>query len=405
MTSDFQIPTGRQTLRLAIVIAAVAVLSLLLVACGKVTDGGEKPGPITSLEVLPTNTAAPVIAGTEESSVVFIEEPTVPEPYLVFNQRWLEGLRSTGLDVTDVDEVFSFIFSKLPDEVVVYPTENYYYYKLYVDGKQLWGNIRLAAGRRERGVLSFAYFEFRESPYVTEPRLVRNKFFTDADGVRIEELDKFTFKVRYEGRDVVFHLNQISQVPPALFKLGENEEYIEKTYDESGYNFILLFNTSRNYFNWVLNEEVPVPDQLMPIGEDLLIGRRSGFAFWVDRAHDNRKILVAIRGQSATRNNYYDGPFDQLADNYVDETNLASYVVRASPSLEGRIDKWGYFTDSERPSRVSISPYYVYFTDEALKLFVDQMKRYPDPYYFVSRKGVIPTPVPVTAAPSNQRGG
>ena len=89
----------------------------------------------------------------------------------------------------------------------------------------------------------------------------------------------------------------------------------------------------------------------------------------------------------------------------MDETNLASYVVRASPSLEGRIDKWGYFTDSERPSRVSISPYYVYFTDEALKLFVDQMKRYPDPYYFVSRKGVIPTPEPVTAAPSNQRGG
>ena len=243
-------------------------------------------------------------------------------------------------------------------------------------------------------MLSFAYFEFKESPYVTEPRLVRNKFFTDADGLLIEELDKFTFKVRFDGKEVIFNLNQISQEPPTLFELADNEQYIEKTYDESGYNFILLFNSERNYFNWVLNEEVPLPDELMPIGEDLLVGRRSGFAFWVDRAHDARKLLVAIRGQNATINDYYDGPFDQLADNYVDETNLASYVVRASPSLDGRIDKWGYFLDSIKPSRVSISPYYVYFTDRALKLFVSQMKLHSDPYYFVSRKGVLPTPIP-----------
>jgi len=99
-----------------------------------------------------------------------------------------------------------------------------------------------------------------------------------------------------------------------------------------------------------------LPDELMPIGEDLLVGRRSRFAFWVDRAHDARKLLVAIRGQNATINDYYDGPFDQLADNYVDEANGASYVVRASPSLDGRIDKWGYFLDSVRPSPLSISP-------------------------------------------------
>ena len=50
---------------------------------------------------------------------------TGDQPYLVFNQRWLEGLRSKALDLENVDEVFSYIFSNLPDEVVVYPTENY----------------------------------------------------------------------------------------------------------------------------------------------------------------------------------------------------------------------------------------------------------------------------------------
>ncbi len=368
---------------------------LALAACGggaaSSPEAGSGDAPAVSAN---TRTPAPPPAANVT---------TGDQPYLVFNQRWLEGLRSKALDVENVDEVFTFVFSSLPDEVVVYPTENYYYFKLFVDGKQLWGNIRLAAGRRERGVLSFAYFEFKESPYVTEPRLVRNKFFTDADGLRIEELDRFTFKVRFDGKEVIFNLNQISQEPPALFELGESEEYIEKTYDESGYNFILLFNTERNYFNWVLNEEVPLPDVLMPHGEDILVGRRSGFAFWVDRAHDARKVLVAIRGQNATINDYYDGPFDQLADNYVDEANVASYVVRASPSLDGRIDKWGYFLDSVRPSRVSISPYYVYFSDQALDLFVSQMLLQPDPYYFVSRKGVLPTPAPsapTTATPA-----
>ena len=230
----------------------LAIAALALAACGGAAASSSEAG---SGEV-----AADV--GSSAATVA-----TGNQPYLVFNQRWLEGLRSDVLDLDNVDEIFSYIFSELPDEVIVYPTENYYYFKLYVDSKQLWGNIRLAAGRRERGVLSFAYFEFKESPYVTEPRLVRNKFFTDADGLRIEELDKFTFKVSFDGKDVIFNLNQISQEPPALFDLADHEEYIEKTYDESGYNFILLFNNERNYFNWVLNEEVPLPVRFLSLGE------------------------------------------------------------------------------------------------------------------------------------------
>ena len=128
-----------------------------MAACGGAAASGAQSSSGDAVTV-PSNTSPP-------AKIV----STGDQPYLVFNQKWLEGLRSKSLDVENVDEIFSYIFSNLPDEVVVYPTENYYYYKLYVDGKQLWGNIRLAAGRRERGVLSFAYFEFKESPYVTEP--------------------------------------------------------------------------------------------------------------------------------------------------------------------------------------------------------------------------------------------
>ena len=95
--------------------------------------------------------------------------------------------------------------------------------------------------------------------------------------------------------------------------------------------------------------------------------------------HGDRKILVAIRSQNATRNDYYDGPFDQLADNYVDEARVSAYMVRASPSLRGRIDKFGYFTGRDKPSRVSISPYYVYFSDKALRAFASRLRTTPDP--------------------------
>ena len=69
-------------------------------------------------------------------------------------------------------------------------------------------------------------------------------------------------------------------------------------------------------------------------------------------------------------------------------TRISEYMVRASPSLRGHIDKFGYFTDRERPSRVAISPYYVYFTENALRTFLQRTKDAEDPYYFISRKGL-----------------
>ena len=110
--------------------------------------------------------------------------------------------------------MFWQVYSKLPENVTIYPSENYYYFILYTDGRQIWGNIRLAAGRREKGVLSFAYFEYRESPYVSQPRIQNSKFFTGADGLIIKELDPFKFKVSYNGKDVVFNLHKLSQEPP-----------------------------------------------------------------------------------------------------------------------------------------------------------------------------------------------
>ena len=318
--------------------------------------------------------------------------------YMLFNQRLVEGLYHSDIDIQDVDDVFWFIFSRLPDEVTVYPSENYYYYIMYVNGQQYWGNIRLPAGRRDRGVLSFAYFEFIDYPNVAGTGFSRAKYFTEADGLRIEEVDPFTWIVHYNRKSVTFHLHKLNQDPPKLFSLGEDEVFVERTFDESGYQFFLIFNKKSNYFIWVLNEEEQLVDVLDPLDDDVVLGQRSGFAFWIDRAHDDRKILAMIRKIAVSRNDYYDGPFDQLADNYVDEVNISEYMQRAYPGLRGRIDKYGYYTDTERSSRVALSNYGTYYTHAAVLQFISNAKESDDPYHYISRGGAPlptrPTPTP-----------
>jgi len=316
------------------------------------------------------------------------------EPYLLLNQKFIEGARHRALDLTDVDAVFGHVFSSLPERVVVYPSENYYYFILVVQGRQVWGNIRLPAGEREHGKLSFGYFEFVEFPQLKGPRtgLSRSKFYGPEDGLGLVETEPFLWRATYRDRTVEFQLHRLSQEPPTLFRLGADEVFVERTFDESGYQFFLLFNSARNYFFWVLNEEPGVPDVLVPDSatRELVIGQRSGFAFWVDSEHEGRKVLVAIRRLNSNRNDYYDGPFDQLADNYADETRVAEYMQKAAPGLAGRIDKYGYYTDQERPMRVALACYYSYLAPSDLRKFFEQAGKSEDPYQYISRRG-IPT--------------
>ncbi len=309
--------------------------------------------------------------------------------YVLFNQNWVEGLLTEGLNLTDVDAIFTTVFAALPDEVTVYPSENYYYFIIHVDGRQVWGNIRLPSGRRENGVLSFGYFEFIEFPGTTGASISGSKFFTDADGVIVTELDRFTATVRFRGKEVTFNFHQLDQTQPGSLVLDADETFIQRTFDESGYQFSLIFNERGNYFMWVLNEDETIRDILEPVGEteNLLFGRRSGFAFWIDVEHGDRKVLAGVRRLNLQRNDYYDGPFDQLADNYAEETGVAAYMVRAFPNLAGRIDKYGYYTDTERPLRVAISAYFIYSAQSEMIAFVGRLAEDADPLALISRSG------------------
>jgi hypothetical protein len=303
-------------------------------------------------------------------------------------QQWAnEGYYKDDVDLEDVDGYFQHIFSRLPDEVTVYPSENYFYFIDHIGGRQIWGNIRLPASRRERGVIAFAYAEFSEFPNNATNYLSRSKYFAETNGVSMKSTDPFTWAVSYRKKSVTFHLHKLSTDPPKSFALKTNEAFIERTFDESGIQFFLLFNTTGNYFFWVLNEEEIVPDEFIQLEKDILVGRRTGFAFWIDPEKRPRKVLAAVRKTSVTRNDYYDGPFDQLADNYVDQNKISMWMERAFPSLKGRIDKYGYYTDLERPSRVALSCYGNYDTPAEVIDFVKRAKAASDAYQFISRAG------------------
>ncbi len=307
--------------------------------------------------------------------------------YLRFNQQWVEGLSADDVDLSDADGLFEIVFAGLPDEITVYPSENYYYFILTLDGKQVWGNIRLPSRSRDNGVLSFGYYEFIEFPSTLIEKASGSKFFTDADGVVVTAVDRFTYNVFFKGKTVVFNLHQLDQTLPPALTLASDEKFLERTYDESGYQFYLVFNETGNYFNWVLNEEDGLPDVFDDFGGGILFGRRSGFVFWVDTEHDNRKVLAGVRRLNVQRNDYYDGPFDQLADNYVDEVQISTYIKRAFPSLDGRIDKYGYYIDRETPLRVAISAYLVYTAQSEMMTLAAQIAIDDEPMALISRGG------------------
>ena len=345
--------------------------------------GPGTPDPSASANAFAPPAARPPAGSASGPQIIFQNQN---EQYLLFNQRIIEGLSAQDLDTHDVDQVFAYIFSRLPDEVIVYPSENYFYFVLYADGIQWWGNIRLPARTRADGDLSFAYFEFEDFPVGARSGDSHAKMLNESDGVLVREQSRFVWEVEYEGKIVEFHLNELRQDRPRSFVLDQNEVCIQRTFDESGLQWFLLFNREHNYFIWVLNEEELVPELISEFEEnsDFYIGRKSGFLFWNDTTHNNRKVLMAIRRASVQRNDYYDGPFDQLADNYAAETNVSEFMQRAYPDTRGNVDTYGYYLDRENSLRVAISPYYTYGEHEDIHAYLTLFESAADKLDFIS---------------------
>jgi hypothetical protein len=290
--------------------------------------------------------------------------PQMTPTQLILNDRFIDAVNGgAALDLADARQVFRLVFSSLPDEVVVYPSENYYYFVFSAQGKTFWGSIALFVEERDSGILNFGYAEkidkFHQPCF---PIKGGSAAFTARDGVALKKLNDFRYYVTFENKTRFFQLNQLILAPPKKARLTADETYVGPSFDESGLMFFLVYNQSEPHLYWLLDEDGYVAETFAPLGDDLVIGERTEFAFYLDRANQ-RKILVGVEGLNTLQNNWYDGPFDQLPDNHIrtGAIELKSFLEKAYPAARGRIDKYGNYLDSPG-SRVAVAPYLVYFS-------------------------------------------
>lgn len=285
---------------------------------------------------------------------------------LYTNEQFVTELTKTSTqDLNDVRGMFQFVLGNLPDRVKVYPTENYYYFYFYQRGVKYAGNIRFDVEGRDKGMVNFAYF--RATTHWARDNKDYGAVLGSKDGVQVEKLGDLSYKVSAGEKTVIFDLNDLSDVTPPEGIVREGEIYLGPIFDESGVRFFLLFNKTARRFLYVLDETVPVTDLLVQ-GRDLkqtVIGWRTGFAF-LKEGKPERKILIASYRANADVNNYLDGPFDQLPDNFLKGDELRKALLIARPKLKGKIDRFGNFLD--RDERELIAPYAEYETEDDLKI-------------------------------------
>jgi hypothetical protein len=139
-------------------------------------------------------------------------------------------------------------------------------------------------------------------------------------------------------------------------------------FDESGIRFFLVFDRKLKIFHFILDETVRVADRLEPAGrtDRIVVGKRTGFAFYRDHLRDRKIMIGAYEGNMVT-NSWFDGPFDQLPDNFLEGDALRDAIIATEPEMKGRIDRFGGWGDGAQ--RYAIDPYVGYRAVDDLGMF------------------------------------
>jgi hypothetical protein len=288
-------------------------------------------------------------------------------PRLHTNEAYIDGVTATSvLAIGDPMKVFAYVIDSLPARVKVYPTENHFYFSFFHSGVRYAGNIKIDARLREQGKVRFSYYA--DQPDGLGDGQDHELILDATRGVAVEKVGPLAYRLTYKDKSVVFALNDLAKVRPPPQALAPDEQFIGPVFDESGVRFFLLFNAKLKIFLYVLDETVAPADDFAPakVGDGrILIGRRTAFALYRDDRRD-RKILIGVNDANVAANNYFDGPFDQMPDNFIAGDSFRQAVLAAEPDLKGNIDRYGALSDS---ARIVIAPYMQYRRPADLAIF------------------------------------
>lgn len=289
-------------------------------------------------------------------------------PRLHTNEAYIAGVmtHTQKLAIDDPMAVFAYVLGSLPERVKVYPTENHYYFSFDLNGTSYAGNIKIDARLRAEGQVEFSYYEDRAT-WLKDAEGT-GLALGPARGVTVEKLEPLAYRVTYGTKSVVFALNDLSKVKPPAAALTPDDQFIGPVFDESGVRFFFVFNAKLKSFHYILDEAVKPTDVLVPVpvgGGRILIGKRTGFAFYRDQ-HRDRKILIGVFHDNVVANNYLDGPFDQMPDNFIDGDSYRRAILAVEPDLKGKINRYGSLADG---ARVAVAPYMEYRSPRDLAIF------------------------------------
>jgi hypothetical protein len=277
------------------------------------------------------------------------------------HHRHIEAINENNdLDLEDPVAVFEYVLKSSAPEIHVGPTENYAYFKFYSQGLEWQGNMRLEAGHGAADKVHFAYFVV-PAPW-HDQELGEYRTFNADDGLTIKQNGRFDYEVSYKGIDRRFLLNDISKINLPEELRGTGELYLGQAHDESGLRFYLLFDTEALDFVYVLDEQDPLRDRLIPFFDadpKIQVGIRTGFVFLKEET-PKRTRLVGVYEDNTLRNNYFDGPFDQLPDAWDGEITVRGAFMMIDPDFAQEIDRYGNYIQ-EDGARVVIAPYLSYW--------------------------------------------
>lgn len=296
---------------------------------------------------------AAIGAGSVAMSATLPADVYAFEPYVVFNERQVEGWASSA-NSRSADEMLKIVWAALPPKLTVYPTENYYYFSIYVDGRTFNGNILLGPDYLDRGVFSFAYKEVSGND-VGGDLISVEAMYSGENGVRIKRLSKLEYEIEFNAKAVVFRINDIDTTRPPI-PIAASERYLGRVFDESGAIFFLMYDSIGKVFAFILDDNTP-NISLVEAKPSVLLHERSGFVFVQDGV--GRKVLAATYRYNEFSNNYYDGPFDQIDYNNYEIFDFRSALIDSNPDLTGRIDQYAnYLADPD--VKAAITPYSSY---------------------------------------------
>ena len=295
---------------------------------------------------------------TSQSSVSFLDQLSKYGTATEVVSRF--GVSAAAVQFAEPESVLKFVLRSCPDMSVVYPSEQYFYYRFYLGETLVSGNLRFVDAPQQLWV---GYFNQRY------PNEYRARPFGRDDGLEIQQLAKpegTVYTVVYDGIKKSFLIPSFWLQSTSGIPVRSSERLLTGTLDESGFGFGLIFDDASNSFKYVLNENAPLPEKLVSIcidGTEFRVGRESRFVFIRD---EDRWMLVGVADDEVRANSYFDGPFDQIPPH----VPLRDEIEKAYPyvKLAGGIDFNGNFLELSG-QRVAISSYQQY--SELPRLFCE----------------------------------